>query len=302
MLSTAEVTEIFYLSDEFSKDFNLTFEKHLLCADTLKRTRNKPNRLSDSEVMTILIAFHLSGMRNLKHFYLFYVCKHMKDEFPDLVSYTRFVELQQRVALPLVLFLKTCRMGACTGISFIDSTALKVCHIKREHSNRVFEGTATKGKSTLGWFFGFKLHIIINDRGEIISFVITQGNVDDRQPLSMESFICNVSGKLYADRGYVSQKLAEILFVDGIHFVARMRNNMKGGELPLQDRLMLRKRAVIESVNDELKNICQIEHTRHRCFTNFITNLIAGLLAYSFLPKKPSINVDIVDQRQLCLF
>jgi hypothetical protein len=193
-------------------------------------------------------------------------------------------------------------MGKCTGISFIDSTRLEVCHIKREHQHRVFDGIATKGKSTLGWFFGFKLHIIINDKGEIMSFVITQGNVDDRQPLSMESFIRNVSGKLYADRGYVSRKLAEILFVDGIHFVAKMRNNMKGGELPLQDRLMLRKRAVIESVNDELKNICQIEHTRHRCFANFITNLIAGLLAYSFLPKKPSIRADFIDDKQMVLF
>jgi hypothetical protein len=302
MLTVNEVTEIFYLSDEFAKEFDMTFQEHLLSDSTPGRHRNKPNSLSKGEIMTILIAFHLSQMRNLKHFYLFYVCKHMTHEFPRLVSYNRFVELQQQVALPLVLFLKTCRMGSCTGISFIDSTALKVCHIKREHQNRVFEGTATKGKSTLGWFFGFKLHIIINDKGEILSFVITQGNVDDRQPLSMESFIRNVSGKLYADRGYISQKLAEILFVDGIHFVAKMRNNMKGGELPLKDRLMLRKRAVIESVNDELKNICQIEHTRHRCFTNFITNLIAGLLAYSFLPKKPSIKVDFVDEKQLCLF
>jgi Transposase DDE domain. len=302
MLTVNEVTEIFYLSDEFSKEFDVAYKNHLLKENNGKKHRNKPNRLSNSEVMTILMAFHLSGMRNLKHYYLFYVCKHLKEEFPHLVSYSRFVELQQKVALPLVMFLKTCRMGSCTGISFIDSTALKVCHIKREHQNRVFNGTATKGKSTLGWFFGFKLHIIINDKGEIISFVITQGNIDDRYPLSMESFIRNVSGKLYADRGYVSQKLAEILFVDGIHFVAKMRNNMKGGELPLQDRLMLRKRAVIESVNDELKNICQIEHTRHRSFANFITNLIAGLLAYSFLPKKPSIKVDFIDDKQLRLF
>jgi len=257
-----------------------------LKANDDKKHRNKPNRLSNSEILTILIAFHLNGMRNLKHFYVFYVSKHMNEEFPTLVSYSRFVELQQKVALPLVLFLKTCRMGKCTSISFIDSTALKVCHIKREHSNKVFDGIAIKGKSTLGCFFGFKLHIIINDKGEILSFVITQANVDDRKPLSMESFIHNISGKLYADRGYISQKLAEILFVDGIHFVAKMRNNMKGGELPLQDRVMLRKRAVIESVNDELKNICQIEHTRHRSFANFITNLIAGLLAYSFLGKK----------------
>lgn len=302
MLTINEITEIFYLGDEFSKEFEVTFKKYVLEESNDKKRRNKSNRLSDSEVMTILIAFHLSGMRNLKHFYVFYVKEHLKAEFPCLVSYNRFVELQQKIALPLVLFLKTCRMGNCTGISFIDSTALKVCHIKREHSHRVFDGMATKGKTTLGWFFGFKLHIIINDRGEIISFVITQGNIDDRYPLSMESFISTVSGKLYADRGYVSQKLAEILFVDGIHFVAKMRNNMKGGELPLQDRVMLRKRAVIESVNDELKNICQIEHTRHRCFTNFITNLIAGLLAYSFLPKKPSIKVDFVDDKQLILF
>ena len=149
MLTVNEVTEIFYLSDEFSKEFDMTFKKHLLSDDTGRRRRNKPNSMSNSEIMTILIAFHLSRMRNLKHF---------------------------------------CRMGKCTGISFIDSTALKVCHIKGEHQNRVFEGTATKGKSTLGWFFGFKLHIIINDRGEIISFVITQGKVDDRQPLSMETF------------------------------------------------------------------------------------------------------------------
>ena len=303
MLSVNEVTELFYLIDEFSKEFNQTMSNHQIIEDNGKKHRNKPNRLSDSEVMAILVSFHLSGMRNLKHYYLFYVCKHLDSEFPRLVSYNRFVELQRRVLLPLVLFLKTCRMGKSSGISFVDSTALKVCHIKREHSiGEVFKNIATKGKGTLGWFFGFKLHIIINDKGEIISFVITQGNVDDRQPLSMESFIRAVSGKLYADRGYISAKLAEILFVDGIHLVYKMRNNMKGGELPLQDRLMLRKRAVIESVNDELKNICQIEHTRHRSFANFLTNLIAGLLAYSFLPKKPSIKVDIVDDMQLMLF
>lgn len=302
MLNVNEVTEIFYLIDEFSKEFECNVSNFRLSEDNSRKRRNKPNRMSDSEVMTILVAFHLSGMRNLKHYYLFYVCKHLSGDFPRLVSYNRFVELQQRVVLPLVLFLKTCRVGECTGISFIDSTTLKACHIKREKQNRVFKNIATKGCGTLGWFFGFKLHIIINDRGEIISFVITQGNIDDREPLSIDSFVQKVSGKLYADRGYISQKLKEILFVDGIHFVYKMRNNMKGGEIPLTDRIMLRKRAVIESVNDELKNICQIEHTRHRSFTNFITNLIAGLLAYSFLPKKPAIKVDIVEQKQLCLF
>ena len=302
MLTTNEITEIFYLCDDFSKEFDKSFKKHILQSDNGKKTRNKPGKLSHSEVMTILISFHLGGYRNLKHYYLFYVSQHLNKEFPKLVSYNRFVELQQQVAFPLVLFLKLCRMGECTGISFVDSTTLKACHIKREKQNKVFSGIATKGKSTIGWFFGFKLHIIINDKGEILSFVITQGNVDDREPLNSESFIKSVFGKLYADRGYISQTLRDILFVDGIHLVTKLRNNMKGGEIPLQDKINLRKRAVIESVNDELKNICQIEHTTHRSFTNFITNLIAGLLAYSFLPKKPSINAERVDSFQLQLF
>jgi Transposase DDE domain len=302
MLTINEITEIFYLCDDFSKEFDKSFKKHILKADNGKKTRNKPCRLSHSEVMTILISFHLGGYRNLKHYYLFYVSQHLNKEFPELVSYNRFVELQQQVAFPLVLFLKLCRMGKCTGISFVDSTTLKACHIKREKQNKVFSGIATKGKSTIGWFFGFKLHIIINDKGEILSFVITQGNVDDREPLNSELFINAVFGKLYADRGYISQTLRDILFVDGIHLVTKLRNNMKGGEIPLQDKINLRKRAVIESVNDELKNICQIEHTRHRSFTNFITNLIAGLLAYSFLPKKPSIYAERVDTLQLQLF
>ena len=302
MLTTNEITEIFYLCDDFSKEFDKSFKKHILQSDNGKKTRNKPGKLSHSEVMTILISFHLGGYRNLKHYYLFYVSQHLNKEFPKLVSYNRFVELQQQVAFALVLFLKLCRMGECTGISFVDSTTLKACHIKREKQNKVFSGIATKGKSTTGWFFGFKLHIIINDKGEILSFVITQGNVDDREPLNSDSFIKSVFGKLYADRGYISQTLRDILFVDGIHLVTKLRNNMKGGEIPLQDKINLRKRAVIESVNDELKNICQIEHTRHRSFTNFITNLIAGLLAYSFLPKKPSINAERVDSLQLQLF
>ena len=149
-------------------------------------------------------------------------------------------------------------MGQCTGISFVDSTPLKACHIKREKQNKVFLGIAEKGKSTTGWFFGFKLHIVINDKGEILSFVITQGNVDDREPLKFESFINAVFGKLYADRGYISQTLRDILFVDGIHLVTKLRNNMKGGEIPLQDKINLRKRAVIEYVNDEQKKYVRL--------------------------------------------
>jgi len=185
----------------------------------------------------------------------------------------------------MVLFLKSCCLGECTGISIIDSTPIRVCHIKREWSHKVFKGIATKGKSTIGWFFGFKLHLIINDKGEIIQFLITRGNVDDRAPLKDKGFPEKVFGKLFGDRGYISQDLFEQLFIDGIHLITRIKKNMKNSLMHLHDKLLLRKRAIIETVNDQLKNICQIEHTRHRSFENFVGNLVTGLMAYNFLQK-----------------
>jgi hypothetical protein len=129
-------------------------------------------------------------------------------------------------------------------------------------------------------------HFVINDKGEILNFVITPGNTDDREPLKDKKFIEKLKGKLYADKGYVSSKLTQILFVDGLHLITHIRNNMKNVIMEMKDKILLRKRSVIETINDELKNICNIEHSRHRSFENFITNMIAGLIAYSFFPKK----------------
>jgi hypothetical protein len=196
---------------------------HLLKENNGKQSRNRKFILSDSEVITILILFHLKHFRNLKAFYTQYIQVHCKDNFPHTVSYNRFVELQQKTVLKMTLFLQLCCMGKCTGISFIDSTPLRVCHIKREHSHKTFKGIASKGKSTMGWFFGFKLHIVINDRGEIFDFVITQANRDDREPLKNKRFHDKLFGKLFADRGYVSQDLFEKLFVDGIHLITRLK-------------------------------------------------------------------------------
>ena len=216
----------------------------------------------------------------------------MQGDFPNTVSYNRFVELQQKAIVPMVLFLQMCCLGQCSGISFMDSTLIKVCHSKREKQNRVFKGIAEKGRGSMGWFFGFKLHIIINERGQIIDFLITKGNVDDRQPLKDKTFHDKVFGKIFADRGYIGKDLFEQLFVDGIHLVTKIKKNMKNTLMHLYDKILLRKRAVVESVNDILKNQCQIEHTRHRSFGNFITNMISGLIAYAFYPTKPNINID----------
>lgn len=217
------------------------------------------------------------------------------DEFPKTVSYNRFVERQARVVLHLLLFLQTCALGKCTGISIIDSTPLVSCHIRRMHMHRTMKGWAAREKCTMGWFYGFKPHLVINDKGEIIQWRLTPGNTDDRDQLKDSRFTEKLFGKILADRGYISHTLFERLFVDDIHLVTRIGKNMKNSLMNLHDRLLLRKRSVIETVNDELKNVCQTGHTRHRSIDNFVTNLPAGLIAYNLLPKKPSMNLEIIE-------
>ncbi len=296
-LSKDKVTEIFVLVDEFCIEFEKT-----ICQHSLGNEPKKKPKMSKSEVMTIMILFHFGAFKNLKHFYLFYVKEHLNQEFPKTVSYNRFVEVLQQTALTMTLFLKTCCLGECTGISFVDSTPIRVCKNKRIQRHKVFEGIAQRGKSTMGYFYGFKLHFIINDKGEILNFVITPGNTDDREPLKNSRFIEKIKGKLYADKGYISQKLTEVLFIDGLHLITYIRNNMRNVIMEMKDKLLLRKRSVIETINDELKNICSIEHSRHRSFENFITNMISGLIAYSFFPKKPAIKYDEIITDQLALF
>ena len=295
-----QITEIFVNVDDFYTQFTKEIRKHQLSAT--KKQRNRKFTMSASEVITILILFHLSNQKNLKHFYLFYVRQHLKKEFPNTVSYNRFTELMQSVLLPLAFYLKSVRMGNCSGISFIDSTPIRVCHNRRIHSNKVFKQYAQRGKCSIGWFFGFKLHIIVNEKGELLNFAITQGNIDDREPLIAGKMLKNIWGKLFGDRGYLSQKLFETLFYDGIHLITKIGNNMKNSLMNINDKILLPKRSIIETINDELKNICQVEHSRHRSLVNFFTNLLAGMTAYTFLPKKPAIKCEFVKTLQLALF
>lgn len=297
MYCYTKITDLFCIVDEFCKEYDLIVDKALL-----GNISKRPPIMSKSEVITITILFHLGGFRTFKHFYIHYVQKHMQNEFPKTVSYNRFTELMQSNLMPMVMFLKTCCLGKCTGISFIDSTPIRVCKNKRINRNKVFKGIANTGKSTMGWFHGFKLHIIINDKGEILNFTITQASEDDRAPLKQERFLDKIFGKLFADKGYVGKQLAKLLFVDGVQLITHIRNNMKNCLMTISDKILLRKRSIIETVNDELKNICQIEHSRHRSFGNFLTNLISGLIAYSFLPKKPSIKFQTQNSSQICLF
>lgn len=283
-----DILQLYCDVDDFCRMFLPLIEKTRLSDG--KQLRNRDSVLSMSEVMTILILFHQSGYRNLKTFYTKFICVYKQKEFPNRLSYGRFVELQSRCSLPLVAFMKT-RYSKCSGISFIDSTSLVVCNNRRIHSNKVFKDVARRGKTSMGWFYGFKLHIVISDAGEILAVMITKGNVDDRQPVPTLSK--DLVGKLFGDRGYISQRLFEQLFNQGVQLVTKIKKNMKNKLMPMFDKLMLRKRALIETVNDQLKNICQIEHTRHRSLMNFIGNVFAALIAYTYQEKKPSLNLNL---------
>jgi Transposase DDE domain len=278
--------ELFVSVDDFCQVFLPFWERQRVDDGSKKRRRS--GQLSVSEIMTIIIYFHQSHYRNFKAYYTEHVCQHLQAEFPKLVSYERFVILMPSVLGPLSAYLKSL-YGCCHGLSFIDSTALLVCDNHRIHNHKVFAELAQRGKGSMGWFYGFKLHLVINECGELLACQITPGNVDDRTPVPT---LCKrLFGKLIADRGYVSQALFEqLLDTFGVQLITKLRKNMKNRLLPLMDKLLLRKRAIIESVVDQLKNISQIEHTRHRSPINCFINIIAGLIAYCLQPKKPSLN------------
>lgn len=271
-------------------DFMLSFAPHWRASQvSAGKQRERMGQLYPSEVMTILIHFHQSQYRTFKAYYTEHVQVYLTKEFPQLVSYARFVALIPGMLIPLLAYLQS-RFGTCTGISFIDSTSLEVCDPKRISQHRVFAIDARRGKTSMGWFFGFKLHLAVNDQGDLLACCLTPGNVDDRKPVPQ--MVKRLRGKLFGDRGYISAPLAALLFEQGLQLITRLRKNMTNRLMHLSDKLLLRKRAIIESIIDQLKNISQIEHSRHRSPTNFVVHLIAGLLAYSHQDKKPGLHLD----------
>lgn len=275
-------------------DFCLAFEQYLdqhRIGQAIGKRGPKP-ALSLSEIMTIIIHFHQSNYRHFKAYYTEHVMVHLKSEFPNLVSYNRFVELMPGALLPLTAYLCT-RLVVATGIAFIDSTPLAVCHNRRIGRHQVFAGLAARGKTSMGWFYGFKLHLIVNDQGQLITFYLTPGNVDDRK--HVPHMTKKLWGKLFGDKGYISQSLFDQLFEQGVQLITPIRKNMKNRLMTLMDKVLVRKRAIIETINDQLKNISQIAHTRHRSVNNFLVNLVAGLIAYTHQPKKPSLNLSRED-------
>lgn len=280
MINRINLLDLYCHIDDFCKEFEPAWQQRFMG----KKTTNS-GQLSLAEILTILVWFQTSGWRCFKNFYLYLQQNHKRD-FPKLLSYNRFVEIKQSSTIPLLCLLQY-SLGSCSDVSFIDATPLKVCHNKRTSTNKVFKDLARMGKSTMGWFYGFKLHITTNTKGELLSFQITKGNRDDRKSVK---YLCkNLLGKVYADKGYISQKLFEEMFEVGVKIVTQMKKNMKPKIMLMEEYIMLKKRSLIESVFHILKDMLHIDHTRHRSPRNFLVNIFAALTAYCFYPNKPSI-------------
>lgn len=287
MINEHQLTTIFCQIDDFCKelDKNISQSQSLLTSP-IKGNRGPECCLSISEIMTVQILFQMIGYRNFKTFYVGFLQVFWKKYFPNLPSYQRFVELMNRAIFPLALFIQT-NCGKKTGIYYIDGSCLPVCHIKRSRRNKVFKQIAEYGRTSVGWFFGLKIHLVINNLGELIAFKITKGSVNDS--VAAKSLLSSLEGLAFGDKGYIGKKLFDELFKNGLKLITRKRKNMKE-KLILSDyeKQLLNQRNIIETVFDCLKHKYHIWHTRHRSMLNAMTNLMAALAAYIIEPLKMS--------------
>jgi hypothetical protein len=285
-----DITDLFVFIDDFCKATDFYINSHLF-DNNLKLI--KPTRvlqMTNQEIVTIVLLYQQSPCKNFKYFYNSYLQLY-KNEFPNMVTYERFVAIKPRILMYLQMLLNwIMSLSKKTGISFIDATSINVCHNKRIRSNKVFEGFAELGKTTKGWFYGFKLHIVINELGQIHSAKLTEGNVDDRVPVP--KLVSHLTGLLFGDKGYIKSELFNSLYSKDLKLVTGIKKTMKNMPMNLFEKQMLKKRSIIETVFDYLKNKFEMEHTRHRSVWNFLVHIMATLVAYSMKTTKPKVKMN----------
>jgi hypothetical protein len=283
------LVEIFYHIDEFCKVFEATIK--LEEKNEIKKRKPRCDLMSLSEIMTICIYYNYSGYKNFKEYYTRLIQQSMRHEFSKVVSYNRFVELKSNANVALFIFLKIyCGSQEYVGICYIDSCAVKVCNNKRISSHKVFKELAQRGQTSMGWFYGFKVHLIIDSMGQIINFYVTAGNVADNNHNLLEKLTQNIVGKIFGDKGYLlNPSFYQKLYNRGAIFITKVRKNMQNRVLDFIDKILLKKRGIIESSIGILKNFFNLEHSRHRSPKNFISHTLSTLVAYCFKPSKPSI-------------
>lgn len=282
VLDRTKLVEIFVLCDDFVKKLRELPSYH---AEFLAM---EESQMSKSELMAIVVFYHYSGFRCMKWYYEAGVRGALRSYFPRAFSYSHFVNSMRLVYQELVLFLFLCCMRQPTEANYVDSKSLKVCHIKREKQHKVFADSAKKGKTSVGWFYGFKLHLLINQHGEMLNVLFTTGNKADNNPYVLLQLFKNFVGTVYGDRGYWSS-IRNTLEKQGVQLIAKPKKNQQNApkKLPIQKQYA-KKRAIIESVFELLTHQFDIDHTRHRSQHNAVINLVAGLVAYHFLENKPT--------------
>ena len=286
MISAKEIISIFCDIDDFCQELEKYVSNGLL-EDKNKKAKRGINRiLCDSEIVTIMILFQMSKIRNFKAFYVDFLSTYWRKYFPKLPSYNRFIELIKYSTMALAMY-SAIKGGRKNGVYYIDATCLQVSHLKRSTRHKTFDGISEYGKTSVGWFFGLKLHLVINSEGQLIAFKITKGNVNDAKPAY--SLLSKLEGLAFGDKGYIGKKLSEKLMENSLKLITRKRKNMKGANILTQiEKQLLDKRSIIETVIDHLKHHYQIWHTRHRSILNAISHLLAALAAYVIEPMKIS--------------
>lgn len=288
LLNTTKLTEIFIECDDFIQGIEAFLDSHSL-PNAEQGRRRRARQMSKSEMMSILIFYHYSGFRCFKWYYNQVIKKAFSSYFPTAFSYSRFIQLMWEVNIYLAFFMSATRLSVPTQGNYIDSKKLVVCHNRRIHNHQVHKGLAKRGKSSTGWFFGFKLHLIINHLGEIVLFKLTPGNVADNNRKLLESIGEKLTCFLFGDKGYISQ-IAASLKMKGLHLITKLRKNMTQKQnLSPEQKYYMKHRGLIETVFDILKHIFDIEHSRNRSTKNYFANVLAAVIAYTFLDKVPAI-------------
>jgi hypothetical protein len=276
-----DFTAIFCFVDDFIKNYN----QDLVAINSSKTKTGPKSSLNLSEVVTILIGFHQSSLDCFKHYYLEIILPCHSDDFA-LLRYEHFTKLTG-TALPFLTLLLDSLFEKCDGISFVDSTSIAVCKNYRIYSHKVFQGFAARSRTTKSWFYGLKLHLIINLEGSIVKASFSSGNRDDRK--HFYSMTEGIFGKVFGDRGYISKKMFNDLWDKDIQLITRVKQGMKNMLLSITDKLLLLKRVLIETVIGRIKLLDKFEHTRHRSPINALSHMVASLINYQLLPIKPSI-------------
>ncbi len=298
MITDDKIIKIFCDVDDSCKEFvRMRVGRPQLAAPGTRRGSRTPS-LSEREIITIALLFHFGTYRNFKEYYLNFIRGEKHGFFPAAVSYNRFLELLPRVLVPLARFLGTRGPGGVHGHRLRrlhhdprlpQRSALQQPGLRRGgHGRAGFDGVDARLQAPPA----------LQRPGEIVRFALTGANARDLDPGVWALFARGLRGHVFADRGYIFAGLSQRLRAQGVRLVTGVCRNMKNRLLPLWEKEMLRKRAIIETINDLLKNTAQIAHTRHRSAGNFTINLLSALGAYCYFDNKPKALPTILSKRE----